>query len=169
MQVTISTAILMIATIIAASVFTGAALSELYMFENTFKEIGTKNQQVYESSITIIGEAQASTPTRIVVWVKNVGTTSFAISGANSDPQYWDVFVTFPSGNVTKFSYSATGCGSPTECFSVALLNDIGSTGMWVTGETIQLTIYVNTVPTGSYQISLSLSNGVSAEDHFSF
>lgn len=171
MQVVISTAILLIATIIAASVFTAAAISELYTFQNTFKEMGSKNQAAYESSITIIGETNATG--QIIVWVKNTGTTSFTLSGVDGDPQFWDVFITFPNGAYTRFPYSSiTGCspGQDGSCFNVMLLNDVSGTGIWASGETIQLTIYTSqTIGAGSYQVSLSLSNGVTAEDTFSF
>jgi len=172
-QVVISTAILLIATIIAASVFTAAAISELYTFQNTFKEVGSKNQAAYESSITIIGETNATSPNRIIVWVKNIGATSFPLTGADGDPQYWDVFISFPNGVDSRFPYSnLTGCSSTQDgnCFNVALLNDISGTGIWDSGETIQLTIYTSqTISAGSYQVSLSLSNGVTAQDSFSF
>ena len=177
MQVVISTAILLIATIIAASVFTAAALSELYTFENSFQQVGSKAQAYYESSITIIGEAQASSSSgmaEIDVWVKNTGTTSFTITGSASDSQYWDVFITFPDGTYIRFPYSSTAgsCGSNQNgCFNVALLNDITGTGKWETGETVQLTIITtySSLSSGAYQVSLSLSNGVNAQDNFSF
>jgi archaellum component FlaG (FlaF/FlaG flagellin family) len=172
-QVVISTAILLIATIIAASVFTAAALSELYTFQNTFKEVGSKNQAAYESSISIIGETNETKEGQIIVWVKNTGTTSFTMSGADGDPQYWDLFITFPNGAYTRFPYSSTtGCsaGQDGNCFNVMLLNDVSGTGIWATGETIQLTITTSqTITAGSYQVSLSLSNGVTAQDTFSF
>lgn len=168
MQVTISTAILLIATIIAASVFTGAALSELYTFENTFKEVGSRNQAVFESSITIIGETHSSSPNRIIIWVKNIGTTSFTISGSGSNPdqQYWDVFITFPNGTYHRFPYSST---AQHDNFNVTILDDMGTIGTWETGETVQLTIYTNAIPSGAYEVSLSLANGVNAQDKFSF
>ena len=169
MQVVVSTAILLIATIIAASVFTAAALSELYTFQNTFREVGSKNQAYYETSITIIGEAKGSASGEIDVWVKNTGTTSFTIT-ASGDPQYWDVFITFPGGTYTRFPYgsSCTAGGSP--CFAVTLLNTGGGTATWETGDTVQLSIFTNvSLQSGAYQVSLSLSNGATAQDNFSF
>ena len=172
MQVVISTAILLIATIIAASIFTAAALSELYTFQNTFKEIGSKNQAYYDTSITIIGEAEGPSAGEIDVWVKNTGTTSFTITGSESDALYWDVFITFPAGTTassyTRFPYSST-CAAQGGCFNVALLNGGGSA--WETGDTVQLTIYttLSSLPQGEYQVSLSLSNGATAQDNFSF
>jgi archaellum component FlaG (FlaF/FlaG flagellin family) len=167
-QVTISTAILLIATIIAASVFTGAALSELYTFQDTFKQVGSKNQAIFESSITIIGETQASSPNRIIIWVKNIGTTSFPVGTqyTNPDQQYWDVFITFPNQTFHRFAYNAT---SQYNCFTASILNDQGSIGLWNTGKTVQITIYTNVILLGQYQVSISLSNGVTAQDPFSF
>ena len=60
MQVTISTALLMITTIIAASVFSAAALAQLYQFQNAMKDVSSRNEEVFSSSITIIGEAETS-------------------------------------------------------------------------------------------------------------
>jgi archaellin len=190
-QVVVSTAILLIATIIAASVFTGAALSELYTFQNTFKQVGSKNQAFYETSITIIGEANVSAPStggstnlnEIEVWVKNTGTTSFQVS-ATGDPQYWDVFLTFPNGTNTRYPYSSTCTvaqviGPPwNPCFNVVLMNGMSGSS-WATGDTIQLTIITEygsannnvgcgRLPVGSYEVSLSLSNGANAQDSFS-
>lgn len=166
MQNVISTAILLIVTIIAASLFTGAALSELYTFENTFKEVGSRNQAILESSITIIGETNESSPNRIIVWVKNIGGTSFQVGGSsNNVEQYWDVFITFPNGTFFRFPYDAT---AQYDCFNVSLLNG-GGTGTWETEETIQLTIYTVTIPSGEYHVSISLPNGVTAQDTFSF
>ena len=170
MQVVVSTAILLIATIIAASVFTAAALSELYTFQSTFKQVGSKNQAYYETSVTIIGEAKGSPSGEIEVWVKNTGTTSFTIS-ASGDPQYWDVFITFPSGTYTRFPYSSSCTSQSTSpCFGVTLLNTGNNTTTWETGDTILLSIFTQvSLSSGSYQVNLSLSNGATAQDNFSF
>jgi hypothetical protein len=179
-EAVISTAILLIVTIIAASIFTAAALSALYTFENTFKEVGSRNQAILESSITIIGETECcyndsspNGPNRIIVWVKNVGSTPFQVGGSSDNTeQYWDVFVTFPNGTYSRFLYEPT---AQYACFDLTLLNG-GGTGMWETGETIQLTIYMGgypqggtPIPSGEYQVSVSLPNGVTAQDTFSF
>ena len=153
----------MIATIIMATVFTGAALSQLYSFQNSFKEVSIKNQEIFATSIVIIGETNASSPNRIVVWVKNTGQTPFALSGLGDNASYWDVFITFPNGTYQRFTYNPT---AQYNCWSVQILNGAG--GVWQTGETIQLTIYTSSVPSGAYDVRLTLSNGVGAEDKFS-
>jgi archaellum component FlaG (FlaF/FlaG flagellin family) len=163
-EVTISTAILLIATIIMATVFTGAAISQLYTFENAFKQVSTANQQMFASSITIIGEAQQTSPTSIQVWVKNIGQTAFSLGGSGINASYWDVFLTFPNGTYTRFSYGT----SQHNCWSAQILNG-GGTGVWENGQTLLITIYTQQVDPGSYTVRITLPNGVSAEDKFSF
>ena len=164
MEVTISTAILLIATIIMATVFTGAAITQLYTFENSFKQVSTENAAIFGSSIVIIGEAQQSSPNAIQVWVKNIGQTSFSLDGSGSNATYWDVFVTFPNGTYTRFSYGS----SQNNCWSAQILNG-GGTTVWENGETLLLTIYTPRIDPGSYTIRITLPNGVSTQDKFSF
>jgi len=151
-----------------ATVFTGAAISQLYTFENSFKQISTANEQILGSSITIIGEAQQTSPSSIQVWVKNIGQTSFSLSGSGSNTTYWDVFLTFPNGTYARFSYGT----SENNCWSAQILNagaTGGATGVWQNGETLLITIYTPDVVQGSYTVRVTLPNGVSAEDKFSF
>jgi hypothetical protein len=155
----------MITTIIAATVFTGAALTQLYSFQNTFKEVGSRNQEIFASSITIIGETSVTSPNRMIVWAKNIGRTSFSLTGSTTDASYWDLFITFPNGTYQRFNYSATGQDN---CWNVQILNDKGTIGAWENGETIQITIYTNTIASGAYEVRLTLSNGVLAQDKFS-
>jgi hypothetical protein len=164
-SVTISSAILLITTILAASIFAGAAISQLYVFQNSFKEIGSRNQSLFDSSITIIAESSASNPNRILVWVKNVGKTSFDLQGDLDNASYWDVFLTFPNGTAGRITYSSTAFAT---YWTVQILNDMGQTGVWENGETILITIYTPTVQSGSYQIILTLTNGASCQDKFS-
>jgi archaellum component FlaF (FlaF/FlaG flagellin family) len=164
-QVTISTAILLITTIIMASIFTGAALSQLYSFQNSFKEVSSRNQEIFASSISIIGETKSSSPNRIIIWVKNIGQTSFPLTGSTTNATYWDLFITFPNGTYERFTYDPT---AQSNCWDVQILNDKGAVGVWEDGETIQLTIYTYTIPSGAYEIRLTLSNGVSNQDKFS-
>lgn len=164
MEVTISTAILLIATIIMATVFTGAAITQLYTFQNSLKEISSQNQQVFGTSITIISETQEDSPNRILIWVKNVGVTSFALDGSGSNTTYWDLFITFPNGTYNRFSYSS----GQYNCWNAQILN-ARTAGLWEQGETLLLTIYTERIDSGSYTVRLTLPNGVSTEEQFSF
>ena len=164
MEVTISTAILLIATIIMATVFTGAAISQLYTFQNSLKQISEQNQQIFGTSITIISETQETSPNAILVWVKNIGTTSFTLSGSGSNATYWDVFITFPNGTYTRFNYG----NGQNNCWNAQILN-AHTTGLWEQGETLLLTIYTQRIDSGPYTVRLTLPNGVSTEQQFSF
>jgi archaellum component FlaG (FlaF/FlaG flagellin family) len=165
-QVTISTAILMITTIIAASIFSAAALSQLYEFQNAIKDVGSRNEEVFSSSITIIGEANSSSPsTHIVIWVKNTGRTSFQIEGAAPGTNSWDLFVIFPNGTYKRYSY-ASACSN--DCWGAQILNDQGVIGVWEQSETLEISVYTATIPEGSYEVRLALPNGVTCEDRFS-
>lgn len=165
MQVTISTAILMITTIIAASVFSAAALSQLYEFQNAFKEVSSRNEEVFGSSIVIIGETTASSPNRIIVWVKNTGRTSFRLEGSTVNATFWDLFIVFPNATYQRFSY-VSACSS--DCWNAQILDDKGTTGLWEESETLQIYVYVASIPTGSYEVRLTLPNGATCEDTFS-
>ena len=166
MQVTISTALLMITTIIAASVFSAAALAQLYEFQNAMKDVSSRNEEVFSSSITIIGEGQTSSPNNhITIWVKNTGRTSFPLQGSPSNATSWDLFITFPNGTYQRFSYLSVWSN---DCWTAQILNDKGTTGVWEQGETLEISVYTSTIPSGSYEVRLALSNGVTCEDRFS-
>jgi hypothetical protein len=155
----------MITTIIAASVFTAAALAQLYSFQNAFKEVGSRNQEMLSSSVAIIGEAEATSPNRLIIWVKNTGRTAFRLEGGSINATFWDIFITFPNETYRRFSYNAS-CSS--DCWSAEILNDRGTTGLWEEGETIEVTVYITDVPSGAYEVQLTLPSGISCEDKFS-
>jgi len=165
LNVSMSMAILTISTIIAASIFSGAAITQLYSFQNVLRDVGQSNQDVLSSSIKVIGEAQTSTPSYISVWIKNTGRTSFRLNGGTVNASYWDVFLTFPNGTYTRFPYSTS---ASVACWKATILSDMVTVGVWEKGETIEIKIYTSSVPSGSYKIKLALPNGVGDEDQFS-
>jgi len=163
-EVTISEAILLIATIIAASIFAGAAISQLYSFQNTLSQVSSKDQQLLGSSVAIIGESEAAS-NQIYIWVKNTGQTSFGLNKGAQNATYWDLFLTFPNQSYVRFSYDPN-CSY--DCWSAQILNGNGAVGMWSQGETIQITLHTNSIPSGSYDVRLTLPNAITAEDSFS-
>lgn len=165
MNVTISTAILMITTVIAASIFTAAALGQLYAFQNAFKDVSSRNEEVFSSSITIIGETMTSSPSRIIIWVKNTGRTSFRLEGGTVNATFWDLFIVFPNETYKRFNY-VSGCSD--DCWNAEILNDKGTSGLWEQGETLEVSAYTASIPTGSYEVRVALPNGVTCQDRFS-
>ena len=164
MNTTISLAIVTIATIVAASIFAGAAISELYSFQNVFRDVAQTNQEMMSSSVQIIGEAKGSS-SYVSVWVKNIGRSSFRLSGGSFNASFWDVFLTFPNATIKRFTYSPTGSSN---CWNAQIQNDMGTVGVWEKGETIEMKIYTSSIPSGSYTIQLNLPNGIGAQDTFS-
>jgi hypothetical protein len=165
LDTTISVAILTIATVVAASIFAGVAIQQLYSFQNVFRDVSQTNQELMSSSVQIIGEAKSSSSSYISVWVKNIGRSSFRLNGGSLNASYWDVFLTFPDMTRTRFTYSATGSSS---CWNAQILNDMGIIGSWEKGETIEIRIYTPSIPSGSYTIQLNLPNGIGSQDTFS-
>jgi archaellum component FlaF (FlaF/FlaG flagellin family) len=164
-NVTISSAILLITTIIAASIFTAAALEQLYAFQNAFKDVGIRNEEILSSSITIIGETMKSSPNRIVIWAKNTGRTTFMLQGGDFNASFWDLFITFPNGTYTRFSYVS---GGVTDCWDGTILSDKGTIGLWERGETLEISVYTTSIPVGSYEVRLALQNAVTCDEQFS-
>ena len=164
-SVTIISAILLIVTVVAASIFSAAALQQLYAFQNAFKDVSSRNEEMFSSSITVIGETKTSSPSRIVIWVKNTGRTSFRLEGSSLNASSWDLFVVFPNETYRRYSY-VSACSS--DCWNAQILDDKGTTGLWEESETLQIYVYVASIPTGSYEVRLTLSNGVTCEDTFS-
>ena len=165
MNVTISSAILMIVTVIAASIFSAAALEQLYAFQNVFKDVSSRNEEMFSSSITIIGETKTSSPSSIIIWVKNTGRTSFRLQDATANATFWDLFMIFPNETYKRFDY-VSACSD--DCWGAQILNDRGTIGLWEEGETLEISVYTASIPAGSYEVRLALPNGVTCDDKFS-
>jgi archaellum component FlaG (FlaF/FlaG flagellin family) len=154
----------MIVTIIAASIFSAAALQQLYAFQNAFKDASSRSEEVFSSSISIIGETKASS-SRIIIWVKNTGRTFFRLEGSTVNATFWDLFLIFPNETYKRFNYVSACSG---DCWSAQILNDMGTIGLWEQGETLEISVYTTSIPAGSYDVRLALPNGVTCEDKFS-
>ncbi|MGA2238591.1 MAG: hypothetical protein ABSG74_05210 [Candidatus Bathyarchaeia archaeon] len=166
-SVTISSAILLIVTVIAASIFSAAALQQLYAFQNAFRDVSSRNEEMFSSSITIIGETETSSPSSIIIWVKNTGRTSFLLQGATGNATFWDLFMIFPNETYKRFNYmSLSACSD--DCWTAQIMNDRGTIGLWEEGETLQISVHTASIPAGSYEVRLALPNGVTCDDKFS-
>jgi hypothetical protein len=123
---------------------------------------------VFSSSITIIGETEASSPSSIIIWVKNTGSTSFRLEDeSTANATFWDLFITFPNETYKRFNYvSLSACSD--DCWTAQILNDRGTIGLWEEGETLQISVHTAIIPAGSYEVRLALPNGVTCDDKFS-
>jgi hypothetical protein len=156
----------MIVTVIAASIFSAAALQQLYAFQNAFKDVSSRNEEMFSSSITIIGETETSSPSSIIIWVKNTGRTSFFLQDeSTANATFWDLFMIFPNETYKRFNY-VSGCSD--DCWSAQIPNDRGTIGLWEEGETLEISVHTASIPAGSYEVRLALPNGVTCDDKFS-
>ena len=122
---------------------------------------------MFSSSITIIGETETSSPSSIIIWVKNTGRTSFSLQDATTNGTFWDLFLIFPNETYKRFNYaSASACSD--DCWSAQILNDRGTIGLWEEGETLEISVHTASIPAGSYEVRLALPNGVTCDDKFS-
>lgn len=168
-SVTISSAILLIVTVIAASIFSAAALQQLYAFQNAFKDVSSRNEEMFSSSITIIGETETSSPSSIIIWVKNTGRTSFRLEDeSTANGTFWDLFMIFPNETYIRFNYASQSSSCSDDCWKAQILNDRGTIGLWEEGETLQISVHTASIPAGSYEVRLALPNGVTCDDKFS-
>lgn len=153
----ITTAILLIASVIAVVAFVNAVIPSVYELSNSYNSIAGTMEDQFKTDMDIIfvypGENNVS------VWIKNVGTSSIPLSKLN----YSDVFV------LSSTNYWNPGFESnSTPSWNYTFVNGDLNGDAWNHGETLRAEINFDTLPSDSYQITFFLYNGVSASDKFS-
>ena len=153
----ITTAILLIASVIAVVAFVNAVIPSVYELSNSYNSIAGTMEDQFKTDMDIIfvypGENNVS------VWIKNVGTSSIPLSKLN----YSDVFV------LSSTNYWNPGFESNfTPSWNYTFVNGDLNGDAWNHGETLRAEINFDTLPSDSYQITFFLYNGVSASDKFS-
>jgi len=149
----ISTAIIMIAGVLVASIFAIAIISQVGTIDSTFKSLSRNALDKMKTSIDIV--YLTVNDTYFVVYVKNIGQRSISINELNSTDIYF--------GNDTKvklYTYGTSGS-------NIWNYTETVSDKTWSTGETLIIRIYNSTSIEGPYYIKIVLPNGVSDEDTF--
>ena len=149
----VSTAILVIAGVLMASIFAVAIISQAGAIDSAFKLASQNALDKMKTSIDII--YLTVNGSYFVAYVKNVGQKSISASELNMT----DVYL----GNDTTlklYVYGRTG----TDIWNYTETVD---DGVWEPGETIVMRIYNSTALEGPYYIKVVLPNGVSDEDTF--
>ena len=155
-QEVIVTAILIIASVIAAVAFVDAVIPSVYDLSNSYNSLADNIGDQYKTAIAIVSVYPEGN--NVTVWIKNVGTTDIPLSQVN----YCDFFV-YSSSNYWNPVFESNS----TPSWNYSLVNGNGST--WDPGQTIQASINLDTLPIDTtYQMKCSLYNGVSALDMFS-
>ena len=155
MEKAITSALLIIASIVAAMALVNAVIPATSKSAGALLNANTVAADRIRTDIEIVHASGNATTDKIVVWVKNVGTTR--IIPINTS----DVILETPDGGVTRLPYVA-GCTS--ECWDYAIE---GSSTDWTDTVTVKFTL-ATSVDTGVHSVTVSVFNAVSATKDFS-
>lgn len=156
MEKGVTTALLVIASIVAAVALINAVMPALGKSSSALATANSEAAKRIKTDIEVI-HATGDTAGTITVWVKNVGTQVVR------SVKQTDVIITKPTaaGGVKRLSY-VSGCSS--ECWDY-LIED--SAPDWSRADTVKFTL-TTTVTSGTYTVSIAVFNGVSATKDFS-
>ncbi|PKB72571.1 MAG: hypothetical protein BZY75_06340 [SAR202 cluster bacterium Io17-Chloro-G7] len=153
MEKVITTAMLVIASLVAAIALINAVLPATGKSAGALAAANSEAAKRIKTDIDII-YATGDTSGTITVWVKNVGTQ---IIRSVKDS---DIIIEKPSG-AARLSY-VDGCSS--ECWDFTLED---SASAWSSRVTVKFTI-TTAVPTGNFSVSVAAPNGILALKDFS-
>ena len=153
MEKAITTAMLVIASIVAAIALINAVLPSVGKSASALATANGEAANRIRTDIDII-HSTGNTSGTVTVWVKNVGTQ--VIRSIESS----DIILTKPN-SVSRLPY-VSGCSS--ECWDY-ILEDSASD--WTKAVTVKFTL-TTAVATGTYSVSVAAPNGVSASKDFS-
>lgn len=156
----ITTAILIMASVIAAVAFVNAVLPSVYELSHSYNSVARNMEDQLKTDIEIIfvypddeGEGD-----NVSLWIKNVGSSEIPFTQL----KYCDIFLSSSNQFINPDFESEL---DPSWEYVPMTAND----DMWSRGETIKVTIKSGIpLQTGKYQISFYLYNGVSVSDTFS-
>ena len=154
MDKVITTALLLIASVIAATALINAVLPAANKSTGALLAANSVAADRIKTDIEIVHASGNDTSDKITLWVKNIGTKNIVPISAS------DVILTTPS-DVLRLPY-VSGCSS--ECWDY-LIEDSGSD--WKQSVTVKFTLSTS-VTTGVYTITVSVVNAVSAVKDFS-
>ena len=161
MEKAITTAMLVIASVIAALALINAVLPATGKSAGALLTANKTAAERIKTDIAIVHATGDATNNKVTVWVKNIGTQS--IKPVNSS----DVILTTPT-DVLRLPYVAS-CAS--ECWDYCIEGSSGcvggSSGDWIQAVTVKFTINTS-VDTGNYNVSVAVVNAVKAEKDFS-
>jgi len=157
MEKAITSALLIIASIIAATALMNAVLPAASKSSGALLNANTVAANRIRTNIEIVHATGNATSDQITVWVKNIGSRRIIPVNAS------DIILEAPDGTVTRLPYTS-GCSS--ECWDY-MIEPLGSSSDWIDTVTVKFTLSTS-VDTGVYSVTVSVSNAVSATKDFS-
>ena len=157
MEKSITTAMFLIASIIAALALTNAVLPAMGKSAGALVTANKSAAERIRTDIAIVHATGDATSDQVTVWVKNIGTQSIKPINAS------DLFLTTPT-SVLRLPY-VSGCSSASSpCWDYSIE---GSSTDWIQAVTVKFTIETS-MDTGNYNISVAVVNAVEADKDFS-
>lgn len=160
---TISTAIMAVATIIAAVVLINAVYPALYGASGSILSMNGIATDRMKTDIKVLTEWYPGGMPQdlgLVAWVKNTGSTTITSADMNNT----DLFLYMGSGTSARIPSTGTD-----NSWSYTILNGDGDSN-WDPAETIQVNVhYRDSISPGTLRLRMALHNGIYAEDTFSY
>ena len=154
MEKAISSALLIIASVVASMALINAVLPAANKSSGALLMANSEAADRIRTDIEIVHASGNATTNKITVWVKNIGTKNIVPVTSS------DIIVTTPS-DVIRLPYDA-GCSN--ECWNFSI-EEGGSD--WTKAATVKFTLSTAVV-TGVYNVKISVVNAVSATKDFS-
>ena len=154
MEKAITSALLIIASIIAAMALINAVIPAANRSSGALLSANAEAADRIKTDIAIVHATGNASTNKVTVWVKNIGSKDIVLVNAS------DVILTTPS-DVIRLPYVA-GCSSECWDFDVE-----GSGSDWDKTVTVKF-ILSTSVVTGVYNVVVSVVNAVSATKDFS-
>jgi hypothetical protein len=158
MEKVITTALLIIASVIGAIALTNAYLPAVSRSSGAILVSSAGVAERVKTDVAIVFATGVTSATEVRFWAKNVGVQEVKAIDKG------DLFLTTPS-EIKRIAYNASCASAAPECWSYTLE---GGAASWVQATTIKVTVRLNTLPAGQYTIKFVVPNGVSAEKVFS-
>lgn len=153
MEKAITTALLLIASVVAAVALINAVYPSVSRGSGALVESSGRAAERVRTDIDIIFATGDTSTNEVIFWVKNVGLeTIFKVDES-------DIFLTTPSG-VKRIPYNS---GTEHWTFSIE-----GEAQQWTKAVTINVVVTLTSLPTGLYEIQFTVPNGVLAKKEFS-
>ena len=158
MEKTITTAILVIASIVASVALMNAVLPAASKGSGALLTANNAAADRIKTDTEIVFASGNSTGDEIIFWVKNVGSKAIKPIGDS------DVFLDTPS-TISRIPYDANCSSSVPPCWKYAIE---GGESEWTQAVTIKVTLHLSSGSTGLHKVTFTVYNAVRAEKEFS-
>ena len=156
----IGTALIMIATVVAAVALINAVFPSIYSVSDSISAVtGNVNNQM-KSEFMFIYESPDQSGNNLTAWVKNTGETQVAANELNDS----DLFISNSNGVMQMANLNS----SKQPSWTYTIENSNGD-GQWDPGETLEINLVTNQpfVQGSSYTTRLVMYNGAYCEGYF--